>query len=249
MSNSNKSTTNPFDTIPTIGSQSNTRRLDFTPALQNKAHERAVEFIKSVSNDRKDLADAVNKMLDTGEPAQLIDLYKTVFTEQTIADDAKILAECPTEDLKKMFESQRSNRSRAKKAGLRRKLDNTLNYMTAMYAELMLRVAMDKPYSAQAQSEDINFDTIAADPDLLKSKINSLASKHSRLVKIAEFDPASKAELEQVDATLARLRGLRPATSRTVVKDANATALREALKNIDPALLPADVLELISKLG
>lgn len=239
-------TNNPFAMLASAPSEKAVHHLDYTPALQNKAHERAIELCKSCTTP--ELQEKANRMMDTGDAADLIDLIHSVFDDETIKSDATVLDGCPDGDLAKMLESQRSNRSKSKKAGLKSKLQNTVAYISAMYAELLIRQKTGKAY-AGTTAITLDIDKLKSDDDLLKRKINSLASKKSRLHKLAEYDEAAKAELNEVESQLAELRALRPNASRTAVKSVSVTELKKALKQLDKADLPEDVLALIEKLG
>ena len=242
--------TNPFAFDLTATETSATRRLDFTPALQEKARARATELVKACANPEKpDLQAMANKMMDTGVAADLLDLIHAVYSEEDIQSDASVLDECPEEDLAKMLESQRSNRSKAKHTGLRTKLPVTITYIASMYAELMIRVKTGKAYNGSARTLAVDVESLKNDPDQLKRKINSLASKKSRLSKLAEFDDEAKTELDEVEAQLAELRALRPAKTRTAVKSMPVAELKKALKELDKDGLPEDLLALIAKIG
>lgn len=146
----NTTTINPFEFVETA--ESKTRRLDFTPALQEKARARAVELIKTVGSERQDLADLANAMMDSGNPADLLTLINSIYDHETIVADSAVLDGCSEEDLAKMLESQRSNRSKAKRAGLRAKLANTVAYISAMYAEMLIREKTGKVYNGSTPS-------------------------------------------------------------------------------------------------
>ena len=99
------------------------RRLDYTPALQEKARAMATELIKTVA-DRQDaeLIEKANQMMDTGDAATLFDLVQDVFGDDRLVEASQVLLGCAEDDMPKMLESQRSNRSKAKKAGIRAKM-------------------------------------------------------------------------------------------------------------------------------
>lgn len=251
--NTEKSTTNqnanPFNFAAEVSTETKTRRLDFTPALQDTARARATDLVKLVSTERLDLADLANKMMDTGAPTDLLELIRAVYDDEKIKADAAVLDDCPDEQLAKMLESQRSNRSKAKRAGLRVKLSNTVAYIAAMYAELLIREKTGKSYNGTNRQTELDYDQLATDTDMLGRKINSLASKKSRLTKLAQYDEAAKAALEETEAELARLRSLRPTTTKSVVKSMDINTLREVLSKLDESELPDEVVELMKKLG
>lgn len=245
--------TNPFEFVETAVEDKKSRRLDYTPALQEKARGRAVELIKTVGSTRMDLTDQANAMMDSGDAGALIQLIEAVYPHEVWTEDAaEVLEGCPDEELSKMLESQRSNRSKAKKAGLRTKLVNTVAYISAMYAELLIRERTGKAYVSTGRGssgEELDLEKLAADPDALKRKINSLASKKSRLSKVAPYDEEASKALEQTEKDLAELRALRPTPSRTVVKSIPIEELRKALGMLNPDEVPAEILELMKKIG
>lgn len=238
---------NPFASLLADTAETGVRRLDYTPVLQDKAHTRAVDLCKACTTT--ELQAKANKMMDTGVAADLIDLITSVYNDETIKADAKVLDDCPAEDLDKMLESQRSNRSKAKRSGLRTKLSNTVTYIASMYAELLIREKTGKAYNGSTQKIALDVDALKADPDLLKRKINSLASKKSRLSKLAEYDDSAAAELHETEAQLEELRALRPAHQRTAVKNPSVAELKKALLQLDPAELPENIRAIISKIG
>lgn len=238
---------NPFAELQASTEANVTRRLDFTPVLQDKARTRATELCKACTTE--DLQVKANRMMDTGAPADLLDLIHSVYDDETIKADSAVLDGCPEDELDKMLESQRSNRSKSKRAGLRTKLTNTVAYISAMYAELLIREKTGKPYNAGSRQIEYDLDALKNDQDALKRKINSLASKKSRLTKLAEYDESAASELAEVEGQLAELRALRPTKSHTAVKSVPVDVLKKALASLDKADMPEDVLELIEKIG
>lgn len=148
-----------------------------------------------------------------------------------------------------MLESQRSNRSKAKKAGLRASLANTVAYIAAMYAELIIRSVTGKAYAGSSQTIELDVEALKSDPEALRRKINSLASKRSRLTKLAPYDETARAELEKTEQLLAELRSYRPQVTRTAVKSPSIEELRQALQHLDREDLPEDIAALIEQLG
>lgn len=239
---------NPFESLDATSSSAGMiRRLDYTPALQTRARERATQLCKSCVTEELQLL--ANQMMNSGNPADLLNLIHAVYDESTITADSEVLEGCPDSDLAKMLESQRSNRSKAKRAGLRVKLANTVSYISAMYAELMIRERTGKAYSASGNKIELNVDELAKDQDALKRKINSLASKKSRLSKLAEYDEQAKSELLEVESQLAELRALRPTKTKTAVKSVPVDELKKALASLDASEIPSDILALIEKIG
>lgn len=250
-----KTTTNPFAfATEELSANSAVRRLDYTPALQEKARAMATELIKTVA-DRQDaeLIEKANQMMDSGDAATLFDLVQEVFGEDRLVEASQVLMGCSEDDMPKMLESQRSNRSKAKKAGIRAKMSTCVAYVSAGIAEMLLRQAMGKPYQGAGRTTELDTEALSGDPEALRRRINSLASKKSRLTKLADYDAQARAELDEVEAQLAELRSLRPDKSKTVVaKSVQLKAVREALQSLSAEeleALPEAMRELARKLG
>ena len=252
----NTTTTFTFaEDISAVASPS-TRRLDYTPALQEKARGMALDYIKTVSEkagEDADLATRTNTMLDSGDAGLLFSELTGFFGQDTLHEAAQVLLGCAEDDLPKMLESQRSNRSKAKKAGVRAKMTTCVAYIAAGLGEMFIRDAMGKPYAGAGRPETLDHEALAGDPEALRRRINSLASKKSRLGKLADYDEKAKAELAETEAELAELRALRPEKTKTVVsKSAQLATVREALRSLtdeELAALPEAMRELAEKLA
>ena len=251
--NSTVNPVNPFESLTAVESKGfESRRLDYTPVLIDRANTRASEIMLKGSEH----AELANRVINDGNTSDLLELINATVPEGQIEADAEVLEGCDADQLSRLLESRRSDRSKAKKKGLTSSVVTCKTYISAMYAELMIRVKMGKPYTGAAAAQDYNAAELAQDQDALSRKIKSLQSKQCRLKKLAAFDEAARAELDEVVAEIARLNDLRTGTrrvSKTVLKDANIDAIRETLKSIDPATLPeaeqAKFLELMAKIG
>lgn len=124
-----------------------------------------------------------------------------------------------------------------------------MTYISSMYAELMIRAITGKTYAGSHDAGTLDVDSLKNDQEALRRKINSLASKKSRLTKLAQYDEHAKAELEETEAQLAELRTYRPAASTSVIKAVSVAELKKALLSLDRADLPEDVQDIIAKLG
>jgi len=251
MKNQNLNTTaakvtNPFDGLEATATKQASRKLAYTDQLQATARARAIELTKACTDPAR--ADVANTMLATGSVDTLVDLIHEVFTDEDIKSDAEFMESATEEELAKMLESQRSNRSKAKRSGLR-SMTNALGFISAMYAELMIRSVSGKAYKASGNRLTDDRSALAGNNELLAKKINSLASKRSRLVKLALYDESAKTELEAVEAELKELRALRPQSSKTVVKSRLQDEVRTALASLNKEDLTPELLELMKKLG
>lgn len=118
MSNNNtvRTNTNPFEALTSQNTSGAVRRLDYTPALQEKARVRALDICKSKMTAEQ--AAQANTMMDSGNPTDLLALIAMFYDDEQIVTDAHaVLDGCTPDDLPKMLESQRSNRSKAKSLG------------------------------------------------------------------------------------------------------------------------------------
>jgi hypothetical protein len=197
-----------------------------------------------------------NKALDDGQPQDLIDLIKAVYNDEQLKTDAALLDGCDENQLGRLLESRRSDRSKSKKKGPRSSAVVCRTYISSMYAEMLIREYWNKPYTGQSNIAAYDIDALKTDPDALSRKIKSLQSSKSRISKLAEYDDDAKAKLAEIEAKIARLNSLRPTTrvrNRTIVKDIGIDNIRDVLSTIDPATLPegeqAKLLELMKKLG
>ena len=103
------------------------------------------------------------------------------------------------------------------------------------------------------RTTELDTDALSGDPEALRRRINSLASKKSRLTKLADYDEKARAELDEVETQLAELRGMRPEKTKTAVtKSVQLKAVREALQSLSAEeleALPEAMRELAKKLG
>lgn len=245
-------TTNPFEMLTAQPNDvaTATRRLSHTVELNSLAAERATETIKKASAN-PELHELANKMM-AGDPADLLDLFEKVGVLANVEADAAMLADADEDELKRLLESRRSDRSKCKKKGIGSSMLNCRNYVAAMYAELMVRQAMGKPYTGARGAAEVDFDALAGDQDAIVRKVKSLQSKKCRVKKLAEagVDGATE-ELAQVEAEIERLNALRPTArvaTKAAVKSIKVDELREALSKLEGDV-PAEILELMKKLG
>lgn len=242
---------NPFENLTAVDSSAATsRRLGYTPLLVDCANKRASEIMLKGSEH----AELANKVIADGMVADLLELINTVTPEGQIESDAALLDGCDDDQLARLLESRRSDRSKAKKKGLTTSVTVCKAYISAMYAELMIRAKTGKAYTGSNAAADYDVDQLASDQDALNKKIASLRSKQSRLRKLAQFDPQAKSELESLAEEINRLNALRTGTrrTRTTIKDTSIDDIRKALDSIDPETLPenerATLLELMAKI-
>jgi len=233
MSNNTTTNNNPFS-FEAEQDSSKTRKLAYTDTLINTASSKAHNLMtEGCSTD--ELKALANKMLE-GNPSDLVSLIQAVYGDEQIKADAEVLHGCDEDQLKRMLESRRSDRSVAKRKGLRTSAVNCRAYISAMYAELMIREKLGMSYSGTTTASDLD----EADTDAVERKIRSLQSKQSRLRKLAAYDADAKAELTGVQDEISRLQGLRPdkVVAKSALKDVSVTELRKALDTVDINSLP-----------
>jgi len=97
------------------------------------------------------------------------------------------------EELEKMLRSQQSKRSRAK--GKKMDMENYQNMMIGAIAELLLRIALNKPKEAggrtsstEASYTEAEIEEFHKDPEKLKKAIRNVQSKKSILKYSSEFE-------------------------------------------------------------
>lgn len=239
---------NPFETLGASASTSaSSRKLAFTDVLNGIASERANEAILAASQSQE-LYPLANAMMDSGDPADLVNLFNATGTMDHVAEDAVALQGADEDTLKKMLESRRSDRSKSKKKGVRSHITVCKAYVGAFYAELVIREAMGKPYTGRTGVGASVVNT--EDLDAVNRRIKSLQSKKCRLGKLAKAgDAEAQAQLDETIAEIERLQAFRPATSTTVVKSIKVDELREALSKLQGEDLPDEVRELLAKIG
>lgn len=245
-------TTNPFEmlTAQTNDVAAATRRLNHTAVLNSCATERATETIKTASANQE-LHELANKMMQ-GDPADLLELFEKVGVTANVENDAKLLADATDDELKRLLESRRSDRSKCKKKGINSNMLTCRNYVAAMYAELVVRQAMGKPYTGTRGNSELDLDSLAGDQDAIVRKVKSLQTKKCRVKKLAEAGVAgAQEELATVEAEIERLNALRPTArvaTKAAVKSIKVDELREALSKIEGDV-PEEILALMAKLG
>lgn len=239
--------TNPFETLTASAETKTGRKLAYTDMLNSIAIERAGDAIKTASQ-KPELFAVANAMMDSGDPADLQTLFEQTGVLDHVTEDAASLEGCDDDTLKRMLESRRSDRSKCKKKGVRSSIVTCRAYVAAFYAELVIRQALDMPYTGRVgvAAAELNTD----DMDAVNRRIKSLQSKKCRLNKLAAAgDAEAQNELDETVAEIERLRAFRPATSTTVVKSIKVDELREALSKLSADEVPEEVRALLAKIG
>ena len=240
---------NPFVFDEAKGTAGNTAKLELTPVLINTSNARAVELMRTVGQ-KPELFDLANTALDRGETTDVIALIEAVFDEETLKKDSEILKGADEDQLSRLLESRRSDRSKAKAKGPRSNVAVCQTFLGSMYAEMLVRLAWNKPY--QPTATEVNYDELKEDQDALNRKIKSLQSKKCRLGKTAPFVDEDAKQLEEVENEIERLKSLRVGSNRVsttkVIKSASVDEIRKALDLIDINELKPEQQEKIEKL-
>jgi hypothetical protein len=165
---------------------------------------------------------------------------------------ADILDGATEDELSRLLESRRSDRSKAKKAGLTT-LDTIRRYISAWVAELVIREKSGKAYRAPSTSELGTFES--TDRDEITKKIKSLQSKKCRLnqamktIMAAGIDsPELKKQLDDVDAEIQRLnamRGTQPKAPK--VSTVDVVPSNEQLRAVLAGMTPEEIQTLLAQ--
>lgn len=223
-----KHTTNPFDFDGKVNANQGSLPSAELIGISNAA---ATELMKKISSDAK-LHERGQNLL-AGNAADLFSMIDDMKVVDKNASD--ILKGLTDDELKRLLESRRSQRSKSKATGLTTTLD-VRTYISAGIAEVIVRQAMGTEYADAASRIQVD----ASDPDTVTRRIKSLQSKQSRLRKLAEYDDAAAESLSEVVAEIDELRAMLPTRVKTKKqsKDDKLTELRKALDMIDIDSLP-----------
>lgn len=225
-----------FDGMANIEDNNSNDLTGFSTQLIAASNQRSKQLIEIVKTD-KAIGAQLMDCLKSGTAPTLFELLEGSFSEQ-IVEDSKFLSEATESQLDRLLESRRSDRSSTKRKGFKT-LKAVMDYLAAGYAELVIRQASGKEYSATRGIE------LDGSKDAIKRRIASLRSKQSRNKKLALLDPAVAAELEEVKAEIERLQGLLGKAPST--KQLKSDLMSE-LKKLDLAALPPEMADRIRKL-
>lgn len=247
-----KATANPFEFATSDTNATTSRKLDYTPQLIALCNQRATNLMVGISK-RPELMELANRTVDDGAINDLLQLINAFYSQEQIVEDAAVLDGASDDILDRLLASRQSDRSKAKAKGLRQNSSACQTYISAMYAELLIREKSGKAYAGAGQSAA---DVDTSDAEAIKRRVKSLQTKKCRLLKLAQYDTAAAEELVSVNDEINRLNGFRPTvrvTSKTTVNGVDIATLREALSSVDVATLSADqaekYAELMAKLG
>lgn len=225
-----------FDGMANIEDNNSNDLTGFSTQLIAASNQRGKQLIEIVKTD-KAIGAQLMDCLKSGTAPALFELLEGSFSEQII-EDSEFLSGATESQLDRLLESRRSDRSTTKRKGFKT-LKAVMDYLAAGYAELVIRQASGKEYSATRGIE------LDGSEDAIKRRIASLRSKQSRNKKLALLDPVVATELEEVKAEIERLQGLlgKAPSSKQLKSD-----LMSELKKLDLASLPPETADRIRKL-
>lgn len=220
---------NPFVIQEAVAAVTTGRTIPGAQELIAQCNALAIDAIKKASTEPE--VGQLAAAMQTGGMAEL-----QAFVDATVqVPDKSVLDGCSDEELSRMLESRRSDRSKSKKAGLT-SIDNIRRYVSAWIAELVIREATGKTYKAPGTSELGQFES--TDYDAITRKIKSLQSKKCRLAAVLKYGPneAVDAEVQEIQAEIDRLnamRGSKPRVKSTdTIKSMDIDSLRLAIANM-----------------
>lgn len=243
--NTNKKEATGFNFADTSVQAVTGRTIPGSQELISTCNTLALDAIKLASTDPEigKLAAAVQ----SGDHEALV-----AFVDKAVNVPDKSMLDGATEDeLSRLLESRRSDRSKAKKAGLTT-LDTIRRYISAWIAELVIRAASGKAYKAPSTGFSVE-DMDGADRDTITKKIKSLQSKRCRLnqayraiVAAGAQNTELKNQIDQLDAEIKRLNDLRGVQPKAV-KTSNTVPTNDQLTAYLKSLSPEELQDMLAK--
>lgn len=220
--------------------------------LQQVSQVLANELFASISKSTDaELIASIQPILASGDYANTCELISKFYDDTTIADKTSFLKSYSSTELDRLLESRRSDRSKARKAGL---AQNFPRFLADVIAEKAIRLASGKQYNQNSTGTTaIDVEALAADQVALNKKIRSLQSRISVLRSKMQFAPADHpghAEIARLQEQVRELQAHRVSTSRVVTKTVvDKRTVADAISNMSAdelAELQAKIAELQS---
>lgn len=233
---------NPFVLGAEATTHTNSRTIHGAAELIAQCNALALDAIKKASTDAE--IGTLAAAMQTGGVAEL-----QAFVEATVeVPSTDVIKDCSDEELSRMLESRRSDRSKAKKAGLTT-IDNIRRYVSAWIAELVIREASGKAYKAPGSSELGSFES--TDYEEITRKIKSLQSKKCRLSAVLKYGPNEtvEAEVKAVQAEIDRLNAMRGTKARVKSTDAVKSMSLDDLRASVAAMSDEEKAQLVAMLA
>lgn len=221
------------------------RTIPGSQELISTCNTLALDAIKKASTEPE--IGALAAAVQSGDHEALV-----AFVDKAVEVPDKSMLDGATEDeLSRLLESRRSDRSKAKKAGLTT-LDTIRRYISAWIAELVIRAASGKAY--KAPSTEFSVEAMdGADRDAITRKIKSLQSKRCRLsqayraiVAAGVTDTVLKDQLDQIDADIKALNDMRGVQPKAV-KTSNTVPTNDQLAAYLKSLSPEELQDMLAK--
>lgn len=233
---------NPFVLGAEVSTHTNSRTIHGAAELIAQCNALALDAIKKASTDAE--IGTLAAAMQTGGVAEL-----QAFVEATVkVPTTDVIKDCSEEELNRMLESRRSDRSKSKKAGLTT-IDNIRRYVSAWIAELVIREASGKAYKAPGTSELGSFES--TDYEEITRKIKSLQSKKCRLSAVLKYGPNEtvEAEVKAVQAEIDRLNAMRGTKARVKSTDAVKSMSLDDLRASVAAMSDEEKAQLVAMLA
>lgn len=191
-------------------------------------------FMQLSASTDAELMQSVAGLLASGDYSDACKLVNQFYTDKQISDSTVFLKDCNTTELDRLLESRRSDRSKARKAGLTTCFPR---FLADVVAEMAIRLASGKAYAVSSTGHGtIDVEALAADQVALNKKIRSLQSRISVLRSKGQYAPADWEGFKQIEAlkqTVDELMAHRVSTStRTTKAVTDKRSLADAISNM-----------------
>lgn len=199
----------------TVASATAGRGIPGAIELQQFSQTIANEIFASISKSTDaELIASIQPILASGDYANTCELIGKFYDDATIADKTSFLKSCSSTELDRLLESRRSDRSKARKAGL---AQNFPRFLADVVAEKAIRLTSGKQYNQSgAGTTAIDVEALAADQVALNKKIRSLQSRISVLRSKLQYAPADHpghAEIARLQEQVRELQAHRVSTT------------------------------------
>lgn len=199
----------------TVASATTGRGIPGAIELQQFSQTIANEIFASISKSTDaELIASIQPILASGDYANTCELISKFCDDATIADKTSFLKSCSSTELDRLLESRRSDRSKARKAGL---AQNFPRFLADVVAEKAIRLTSGKQYNQSGTGTTaIDVEALAADQVALNKKIRSLQSRISVLRSKLQYAPADHpghAEIARLQEQVRELQAHRVSTT------------------------------------
>lgn len=176
-------------------------------------------FMQLSASTDAELMQTVTGLLASGDYSDACKLVNQFYDDKKIAEGTAFLKKCDTAELDRLLESRRSDRSKARKAGLTTCFPR---FLADVVAEMAIRIASGKAYAVSSTGHGaIDVEALAADQIALNKKIRSLQSRISVLRSKGQYAPADWEgfkQIEELKQTVNELMAHRVSTGNRTTK-------------------------------